>query len=149
MNRVWIFTINKALEASVLHQIENLGQHFVQHWTAHDQALAAQFYIEKQRLLVVKVNEAVYAASGCSIDKLTRFVKQLETDFQIQLLNRLLVAYPHGNGIEVVPSSSIKTLLANQTLTPHSPIYVTDIATEAEQNNWLQPLKDTWLKKYL
>jgi hypothetical protein len=148
-NRVWIYTISKALTDEQLQQLTLQGQSFVNQWTAHEQKLAAQFSIEKKRLIVVKVDEQVYGASGCSIDKLTRFVKQLETEYSIELLNRLLVAYENKDAIEVVPTSSIKTLLQNQTITEHTKIYNTAITSEAEQHTWLQALKDTWLKKYL
>jgi hypothetical protein len=148
-NRVWIYTISKALTDEQLQQLTLQGQSFVNQWTAHEQKLAAQFSIEKKRLIVVKVDEHVYGASGCSIDKLTRFVKQLETEYSIELLNRLLVAYKDKEAIEVVPTSSIKTLLQNQTITESTKIYNTAITSEAEQQTWLQDLKDTWLKKYL
>lgn len=149
-NRIWTFTISKALSKDQLNKLEQTGREFVNQWTAHDQPLSASFSIEKERLLIVKVNESVYQASGCSIDKLTRFIKQLEQEFNVELLNRLLVPYitPAGQ-IDVIPAASVKTLLQNATLTASTPVYLTSVTSEAELQNWIQPLSETWLKKYL
>lgn len=149
-NRIWTFTISKALSQEELSKLEQAGREFVNQWTAHDQPLSASFTIEKERLILVKVNENVYQASGCSIDKLTRFIKQLEQEFNIELLNRLLVPYLHTEDkVEVISAASVKTLLQNNTLTADTPVYVTSVTNDAELQNWIQPLKNTWLKKYL
>lgn len=149
MNRVWTFTISKALNARQLDQLLEAGKAFAAGWTAHDQQLTATFEIVGNTILVVKVNEEVTGASGCSIDKLTRFVKEMEQAFGIELMNRLLVAYKEGEDIKVTHSSKIKELLAQGILNEGSTIYNTAVANEDELNHWEQPLKATWLNKYL
>ena len=47
------------------------------------------FEIYKNQIIIVKVNEEVTSASGCSIDKLTHFIKQIE-----KVENRLKDKYP-------------------------------------------------------
>ena len=69
------------------------------------------FELYQNRLLIFKVNEEKYNASGCSIDKQVRFVKELEQAFSLELLDRLLVAYENNNQVEVVKSAQIKTFL--------------------------------------
>src|SRR4051812_12631806 len=110
MNKVWTYLISKELNSEELKSLQQVGNEFVNDWTAHDNKLSASFDIYKNRIIVVKVNEDVNNASGCSIDKLLRFVKQAETKFQIELLNRLLVAYENVEKVEVVHSSKIKDL---------------------------------------
>ena len=118
-------------------------------WSAHENKLAASFSIFKDRILIVKVNEEVHGASGCSIDKLTRFIKEAEARFGIELLNRFLVAYKNNNEAEVVHSSKIKELLAQGLISENTPVYNTAAANEQELSGWEQPLKATWLSKYL
>src|SRR3954464_7924481 len=102
MNRVWTYIINKKLSSEEIKALNAEGQTFVNAWTAHDQKLTASFEIFKDRIVIVKVNEDIHSASGCSIDKLTRFVREMETKFSLELLNRLLVAYKKDDDIEVV-----------------------------------------------
>ena len=149
MDRVWTFIISKTLSKEELNSLNDLGNKFVLGWTAHEQQLTASFEIIGDKIIVVKVNENVTEASGCSIDKLTRFIKETEKLFSIELLNRLLVAYKTNTGIEIVHSSKIKELLAENKISENTIVYNTSVSNQKEFNNWEQELKNTWLSKYL
>lgn len=149
MNRVWAYIISKPLSEADLNQIREAGIHFVTSWTAHENKLTASFNILHGRIILVKVNEDINGASGCSIDKLTRFIKETETKFSVELLNRLLVAYKNSEGVEVVHSSKIKELLADHKIFENTVILNTAVANENELSTWEQPLKNTWLSKYI
>ena len=146
---MWAYTISRELNSNELQQLIVAGQNFVNSWTAHENKLSAEFSVFGNRIILVKVDEAVYNASGCSIDKLVRFVKILETDFNVELLNRLLVPYQHDDKIEVIPTSVFKEKLNTKQLSENTLVYVTAIADEKELLEWQQPVKNTWLSKYL
>jgi hypothetical protein len=149
MNRAWTYIISKPLSEEELKQLTALGKAFVNTWTAHDQQLTAEFSIFKARIIVVKVNEDVHSASGCSIDKLVRFMKEVENKFNIELLNRLLVAYKQNEAVEVVHASNVKELLEQNRLNETTIVFNTSVANEQELKDWEQPLRSTWLNKYL
>jgi hypothetical protein len=149
MKKIWIYLSDKELKGDLLNSVLKAGNDFVQNWKAHEMPLNATFEVVSDRFIVVSVDETIYNASGCSIDKLLRLIKQLEADHKIQLLNRLLVGYKTQNGVEVVPSSSIKEKLASKQLDENTLIYNVAVSDSKEYENWLQPLKETWLKKYL
>lgn len=148
--RIWIYTLSRALSATEITDFKNLCQQFVSGWTAHDISLDASFDLYQNRLLIFKVNEEKYNASGCSIDKQLRFVKELEQAFSLELLNRMLVAVDETNGVAVRKQSEIKDLLAAGTINENTLVYdntITDAV--ALTTGWKKPLKDTWLAKYL
>ena len=148
--RIWIYTLSNKLTNEQLVDFKNRCQNFVTGWTAHDVSLDASFELYQNRLLIFKVNEEKYNASGCSIDKQVRFVKELEVAFSVELLNRLLVAYENNNQVEVVKASQIKELLITNTINTNTIVFDNTI-TESKQleTNWKQPLHHTWLQKYL
>lgn len=148
--RIWIYTLSKELSDEQLVDFKNSCQDFVNGWTAHDVSLDASFELYQNRLLIFKVNEDKYNASGCSIDKQLRFVKELEQAFAVELLNRLLVAYENNHQVEVVKASQIKDLLAANSITSNTLVFDNTI-TESSQltSKWKQPLQSTWLAKYL
>lgn len=149
MNRVWAYIISKSLSKEELNQLQQDGNEFVINWTAHENKLSASFEIMYQRIIIVKVNEAVHGASGCSIDKLTRFIKETEQKFKVELLNRLLVAYKIGETVEITSASNIKNLLSQNVISENTIVLNTALANENELNVWEQELKNTWLSKYL
>lgn len=149
MNRVWAYIISNPLSELELQQLNDAGKTFVEHWTAHENKLSASFEIIENRIVLVKVDEEATGASGCSIDKLTRFIKANEIHFGIELMNRLLVAYQKNGKLEVVHSSKIKEMLHTGGISPDTLVYNTAVANQQELTGWLQPLRNTWLNRYL
>ena len=148
-HRIWIYTLSKALNSGQRETLENTCGDFVSNWTAHEQRLEASFELYKERLLIFKVDEQAYNASGCSIDKLTRLVKELEKNYNVELLNRLLVVYEEGDDLKVALASEIKDLLKDGAINENTIVYDNAIASSSQWNAWKKPLKDTWLNKYL
>jgi hypothetical protein len=149
-DRIWIYTLSKELSNEQLVDFKNRCQNFVSGWTAHDVNLDASFELYQNRLLIFKVNEDKYNASGCSIDKQVRFVKELEQAFSVELLNRLLVAYENNHQIEVMKASQVKDLLNSNTISANTLVFDNTITQSSElSTKWKQPLQATWLVKYL
>lgn len=151
MERVWIYTLSKELTKEQLDHFKARCQDFVSGWTAHEVSLDASYELYRNRLLIFKVNEGKYNASGCSIDKQLRFVKELEQTFSVELLNRLLVAFVNADKtIEVVKQSQIMELLSSHTINENTIIFNNTITQSTElETNWKLPLHKTWLSKYL
>lgn len=148
--RIWIYTISLPLSTDQLTELKNRCQQFVSTWTAHEVSLDASFELYKDRLLIFKVNEASYNASGCSIDKQVRLVKELEQHFSVELLNRLLVAYEHNNDVVVVKTAEIAGLLNEGALNENTLIFDNTISQSTDLvSNWKKPLKETYLSRYL
>jgi hypothetical protein len=145
--RIWIYTLSKELSNEQLVDFKNRCQNFVRGWTAHDVSLDASFELYENRLLIFKVNEDKYNASGCSIDKQVRFVKELEQAFSFELLNRLLVSYLNAeNKIEVVKASQIKELLDSKIINEYTLVFNNTITQSSDLvANWKQPLHKTYL----
>lgn len=149
MTKVWTYLIDKDLSEDQLDLLKSKGLAFVQQWTAHENPLAGSFEIFKNKIIIVKVDESHHGASGCSVDKLLRFIKQCENEFQISLLNRLLVAVETNNGIKAIPSSVIREKIKNGEITDETLVYDTAVSSGSEFETWQKPLKTTWLNKYL
>ncbi len=148
-HRIWIFVTSKALSPSQQEALETNCGNFVSNWTAHEKKLQASFELYMNRLLIFKVDEAQFNASGCSIDKLTRLIKEQEQLFSVELLNRLLVVYEVEDELKVVAASEIKDLLKQGEINENTLVYDNAISTSAQLPNWKKPLKETWLSKYL
>lgn len=147
--KIWIYVLSKKLDEIQQKQFSQNCAEFTGSWTAHDQPLAAGFELHKNRLLIMKVDESAYNASGCSIDKLQRFIQQQEKVFGIELLNRFLVALDVNNDLMVVHSSKINELLAANTINESTLVYDTAITSSEQMKEWKKPLKNTWLSKFL
>lgn len=147
--RIWLYTFSKTLNTEQLQQLTENCNSFVSGWTAHEVKLTASFEIYKKQILIIKVDETAYNASGCSIDKLHRFIKDQETQFGIELLNRLMVAYEVNEEPVIVHATKIKDLLSSGAIHENTLVFDNTITSSLQWSKWKKPLKNTWLNKYL
>ncbi|MCE9538467.1 MAG: ABC transporter ATPase [Bacteroidetes bacterium] len=98
--RVWVYQSNRFISDLEVAAIEKAGIQFIADWTAHGASLKASFDILYNYFIVISVDEQQANASGCSIDKGIYFVKELEKQFDLILLDRMQVAFRNGNEIK-------------------------------------------------
>ncbi|MFN5181527.1 MAG: hypothetical protein ACK5D5_00730 [Bacteroidota bacterium] len=149
-NRVWIYSSLKKFSDDVESKISDDLNSFLKSWSAHGIALSASFEMLHHHLIVIKADEDQAVASGCSIDKQVQFMKELGRKYDLDFFNRLILAYTKDGEFFICSSSQIKQLLENQILNENSLVFNLSVATEDEyRNNFLIPIKNTWLSRYL
>lgn len=149
-NRVWIYASEKPISAEQKHVISVELDIFLKGWSGHGLPLTASFEILHDHIIVIKADEQQFSASGCSIDKQVHFMQYLEKKTGIHLFNRLLVAFIKDGRFHIYSASRVPDLIEQNLLSADSPVFDFSVSSEdALRNNFLVPLKDTWLRKYL
>ena len=150
MNRVWIYLSKQPFSTQTEELLKKDVEFFLRDWNAHGKALTSSYEILHNHFIVIKADEEQYAASGCSIDKQFQFIKEAEKRYNLNLLDRLQVAYKNGNEVKVVHSSKITQLLLENTLNENTIVFNTTLATDEEYKASFEiPLKGSWLSKFL
>ena len=149
-SKVWMFQANRFISVAEQHNITNDVTDFLNTWTAHNVDLLAASVILHDLLLVVAVEEAVAGASGCSIDKLFRFVKQLEGKYGIQFFDRMRVAYKLNENIAESSVSDFEKLI-EENLVSESTLVLNTLLQDLKsvRQHLFIPLKKSWLTTYL
>ena len=117
-------------------------------WAAHGAPLNASFEIRFNQVIIVAVNEDVNQASGCSIDASTHWFKSLGEMLHIDFFDRQ-IAKIQGEQISLIPITSIKDLILSANLLEEDfiiPPQTSDL--NQYRNQWLQTVRESWLKKY-
>lgn len=149
MNKTWAYSIGGNPSTAELEQMLEEGKAFVQQWTAHENKLKASFSLAEGCVFLVEVDESVYGASGCSIDKLLRFIKGLEEKFRVKLLDRFLIPIEENGRFSVKSKEEILAGLRSGQYQADTLILNTAISDSNEQSGWKQSLKNSWLNRYL
>ena len=87
-SRVWVYQSNRPFTAEEEQQLRESSKLFADNWTAHNDQLKAAAVILHHRFIVFAVDENVASVSGCSIDKSVNYIKQVEKELNIFLLNK-------------------------------------------------------------
>ena len=148
-SRVWVYQANRPLLADEIEQIRSFLMNEMNAWAAHGAPLNASFEIRFTQVVIVAVNEDVNQASGCSIDASTRWFKSLGETLQIDFFDRQ-IAKIQGEHISLIPITSIKDFILRADLSEEDfiiPPQTSDLGQY--RNQWLQTVRESWLKKYL
>lgn len=148
-SRIWIFQSALPLDAVAGNQLLQSVHWFINDWTAHQQSLTASAEIRDNYFLVVAVDEAVAGASGCSVDKLFRFVQGFERENGIRLTERNQVVL-HGAPATALPLDTVVERLKSGLMSADTAICdVTVESLGAYRSRFVAPVSQTWLSRYL
>jgi hypothetical protein len=148
--RVWVYQSNTILTDAQAVSIVQKGKDFVKSWAAHGAALNASFDILYNRFIIIAVDEKQAQASGCSVDKSLAFIKAVEQEFNLQLLDRMQVAYWKADVIEVCSLKEFEKLANNGAVNAATIVFNNMITTKAGFDSaWEVPLKESWQNRVL
>jgi hypothetical protein len=148
--KVWVYQSNRILSDVEVRAIEESGINFIAQWAAHGASLKASFDVLYDRFIVLSVDEKQATASGCSIDSSVRFVKQLEQQFNLNLFDRLQVAYVDDAEIKVCHLSEFEKLASANLVNASTVVFNNMITTIADfETGWKVALKDSWQSRVL
>jgi len=150
-SRAWIYQCSRELVSEEVEKIQQELDSFVIQWTAHGSQLTAKAFVLYSRFILLVADESRTTASGCSIDSSVHFIKSIENTFKISLFDRTNIAFLNDeNAIKTIHFSQVKAALSTGSITGETLIFDNSIASrESLFNNWIIPLKNSWLNKYL
>ena len=144
-SRVWVYQSDKKLPDAEVQRLQQQLDSFTGVWTAHNNQLKAKAEIRYNRFIILIVDESQAGASGCSIDKSTSFMKQLEQQFNISLFDRFNLAYRDGKEVVAVPRHAFEDLLKQGKINADTIVFNNLVQNVADlETKWEVPFKDSW-----
>jgi len=144
-SRVWVYQSDKKLSDSETQQVQIQLDNFAKSWTAHNNQLKAKGEVRYNRFLILIVDEGQAGASGCSIDKSVHFIKHLEQQFNINLLDRFNLAYREGNEVLSAPRHDFEEMLKQGNIDSNTIVFNNMVQNLNElQTKWEVLFRDSW-----
>jgi hypothetical protein len=142
--KVWIYASDKIISPSQLAVINKKAIPFIQNWTAHQNQLKAEFAVLYHCFLVFMVNEDVHEISGCGIDKLTQFIREIDTEINLNLLNRIGVQLIKNNEVICMTKSEFLSKMTTLDLL-NTKAFNNQVTTKKQFDlEWIIPLENVW-----
>jgi len=147
-SRVWVYQSDRKLSDTEVGQIQGLLTAFAANWTAHNNQLQAKAEIRYNRFLILIVDESHAGASGCSIDKSVNFIKQIEQEYKLNLLDRFNLAYREGDEVLSASRQVFEDMIKQGSINTGTVVFNNMVQNLAElQTRWEVPFKDSWHKQ--
>ena len=106
-SRVWIYQSNRAFTKQEILQIEEHMQKFIKEWKSHGTSVMGYAHLFFERFIVLMVDKTSTNAAGFSTYSAVRFIKNIERDFEVDLFDRLMLAFIIEERIQLLPLSGL------------------------------------------
>lgn len=148
--RVWVYQSDRKFKKNELEIIENEAVAFIDNWTRHGDQLKGSYTVLYDQFLVLAIDESFANASGCSIDSSVRFVKNIESQLSVDLMNKLNISFKDGENINIVSLSDFQDYAKENKITEETIVFNNMVQTKAEiSNKWEVFAKDSWHQRFL
>jgi len=144
--RTWAYQSSRDLSDAEAAELRTLARTFTNEWHSHGAPLKAAADVLYNRFLIMMVDEDANAAGGCSIDSSVQQIRSIQQKLNIDLLNRMDLAYLNSdNELETVHASKIADAFEHGALTEETTVFNNMVTSKAElEKEWRIPLVKSW-----
>jgi hypothetical protein len=147
-SRVWIYQSNRLFTLSEALEIEELLKEFALQWKSHGVPVKGAAYLFFGQFIVLIADESATGVSGCSTDSSVRLIKDTEQRFQVNMFDRMTLAFVIKDKIQLLPFSQLQYALDNGFINGDTLYFNNLVQTKEElENQWIIPVKESWLGK--
>lgn len=148
-SRVWIYQSNRRFTEEEIVSVSSKTQVFLENWTAHGTGLQAGFEIKYERFIVIAVNQDEQSATGCSIDASVQFIQQLEKEYDIELLDKMNVAFKQGDFVNFKSLIDFKKMAKSGAVGKKTTVFNNLVTNIGEyQEGWEIPASESWHSRF-
>lgn len=128
--------------------LEDLLNHFSANWKSHGTPVKGFGTLFFGQFIVLMADENATGVSGCSTDSSVRLIKDIEEAFKVHMFDRQSMAFVVKDKVQILPLPQVKYALENKFIDEETIYFNNLVLTKEElENNWMVPLKNSWLGK--
>ena len=143
--KVLIYPASRALTAKEVKEITEKLFDFLPTWNAHGKALTSSFKIDYKQFIIITIDEEKVQASGCSMDALNGIMRELDTNYNLGLFDRMKACYMENGEVKTMKLTDFRSAVRNGELSDE--IEVFDFSKDTYVNylsDFLLPIKRSW-----
>ncbi|MBA2499217.1 MAG: hypothetical protein H0V30_05775 [Chitinophagaceae bacterium] len=149
-SRVWIYQSSRLFSLPEALEIEKIIDDFIATWKSHGVPVKGFGTLIFGQFILLMADESATSVGGCSTDSSVHVIKEIEMHFQVNLFERTMLAFVVKDKVELLPLSQLKYAFDNGFIDANTFYFNNVVLTKRElENNWIIPVKDSWLKNKL
>jgi len=152
-SRVWIYQSSRLFTIAEALQIEEMMNEFVHAWHSHGARVKGAAHLFFGQFIILIADETATGVSGCSTDSSVRLIKEIEKRFGVNMFDRITLAFAIRDAsdnyrVELLPMTQLQYAVDNGFISADTFFFNNIVQTKEEfENNWIIPVKDSWLSK--
>lgn len=143
--RVWVYQSNRPFSDQEIDSLVAILNDFNLQWEAHGKKLNSAIEVFYNQFIVFFVDESFQEATGCSIDKSVALMKTVESQFDVDLFDRLNLTYKDNGEIKTMKMADFQKGISKGEFTKDITVFNNMVNTKADfLNNWEVPASKSW-----
>ncbi len=148
--KVLIYPASRPFTAKESKAIVEKLYDFLGTWAAHGNPLSSSFKIEKNQFIIIVVDEEKEMASGCSIDALNGIMRELDSEFQLGLFDRMKASYLENGEVKTMKLHDFRQAVKNNEISKDIEVFDFSKNTYISfLSDFLLPLQRSWAGIYV
>ena len=150
-SKIWIYQSNRLFSMVEIFEIETILEDFTNIWKSHGAKVKGFATILYGQFIILMADESQTGVGGCSTDSSVHIIKEVEKRFNLQMVNRELLAFWVKDKVQTIPLAQVAYAIENGLLEKDSLYFNNLVATKADMEaDWLHPISQSLLgKKYI
>ena len=145
-SKVWIYQSDRRFNNDESTKIMSLLNQFVSLWKSHGDPVNGFARLFYNQFIIIIADETATAVGGCSTDSSVHIIKMIESKYGVSLFDRQLLAFEINDEIKLLPLAQLKTAVVEGLVNADTLYFNNTITTKLELiNEWVQPIKNSWL----
>ncbi|HLP54495.1 MAG TPA: hypothetical protein VK151_05675 [Fluviicola sp.] len=141
--RIWVFTSDREVSSAEQQALAGPILSFLEQWATHGKPLTATGAWLNSYQLAIVLDQSKVGASGCSIDALTRFMREIGSSNQIDWFNRMNMLIEKDGTVQRIPFADLKNY-------PNALLFDPLVETLGDiRGNWPVPVGESRFKSVI
>jgi hypothetical protein len=112
-NKVWIYISNYSIDQLLHNNLNKKFNDFFVDWKSHGEKIKGEFKVIDNYIIALTATVINGSMCGRAVDAQVRLMKELDQEFQLDLLNRNKMAYLSEEKIKIFDFKDLKYLIKN------------------------------------
>ena len=146
-SKVWVYQANRSFSLQEALDIEEMLNDFASQWKSHGIPVKGAGHLFFGQFIILMADETATGVSGCSTDSSVRLIKDIEQKFNVNMFDRMTLAFVVKEKIQLLPLTQLQYAADNGFIDGDTLYFNNLVQTKEElENKWIIPIKDSWLK---
>ena len=148
--KIWIYQSSRKFYTEEVPEIKSKIETFLNQWMNNGSALETAYKFNYDRFIILAVNPPNEPLSVETIDNSVSFILDLQTEYKVELLDKLNVCFKQGEFVQYKDVKIFRKLLKNKSISSKTIVFNNLINTKEElTDNWEIPITESWHSRFI
>jgi len=148
--KIWIYQSDRKFYKEEISKINEKIEYFLHQWEHNGSPIKSSYSIKYERFIILAANPSDEFLSTEAIDASVTFILNLQTEFNIELLDKLNVCFKQGEFVQYKDVLTFKKLIKSKSISSKTIVFNNLINTKEElEYNWEIPITESWHNRFL